>query len=336
MTDRRLNTWLETSPVLPEAGLIGVFNAWPEIDLPGIDPDRIRAIQPMAGPYETLVERGLNTAKTIDRSYDAVILRAPREKDRALSYLKEAVRRSPDGAPIIIDGQKTDGIESLLKLCRRRFEVQDVYSKDHGKVFWFKKFALDQDSLADLDLPEPTPTLKPMGFYTAPGVFSADGPDAASVALAAALPPLKGHVIDLGAGWGYLSHEILKKNAPDQLDLVEADWLALTCAQKNINSDVAIFHWADARSFRPETPADHVVTNPPFHTGRAADPALGQAFIRSAAAMLKPSGTLWLVANRHLPYEKTLEASFRDVQTLGLTPQFKLYSASRPVSPRKG
>lgn len=336
MTDRRLNTWLETSAVLPEAGRIGVFNAWPEIALTGIDPDRIHAVQPMADPNAILAQRGLNTAKVVNDSYDAVILRVPREKARALSYLKDAVRNTPDDAAIIIDGQKTDGIESLLKFCRKHFDVQEVYSKDHGKVFWFKKRGQERDVMTALALPEPTPKLQPMGFHTAPGVFSADAPDKASVFLTETLPELKGHVIDLGAGWGYLSHNILAQSQPTRLDLVEADWLALACARENVISDVAAFHWADARSFRPKALADHVVTNPPFHTGRTADPSLGQAFIRAAAAMLKPNGTLWLVANRHLPYEKTLEASFRDVQTLGETAQFKLYAASKPRSPRKG
>ena len=93
MEDRRLNSWLESTSVLPTEGLVGVFNAWPDMDLPGVAQDRIRAVQPMAAEHEALVARGFDTSKTADGSYAAVILRVPRQKDLALSYLGEAVRR---------------------------------------------------------------------------------------------------------------------------------------------------------------------------------------------------------------------------------------------------
>jgi len=76
------------------------------------------------------------------------------------------------------------------------------------------------------------------------------------------------------------------------------------------------------------------VMNPPFHTGRAADPSLGRSFISAARAMLTPGGHLWLVANRHLPYEAALGEAFRNVDQIGTDSGFKVYHASRPVRPR--
>ncbi|MBT8412866.1 MAG: class I SAM-dependent methyltransferase [Boseongicola sp.] len=336
MTDERLNSWLASVSVLPDVGRIGVFNAWPELDLPGVEMERVRAVQPMAGPHKALVERGFNTAKVVNYRYDAVILRLPRQKALALAYLKDAVRRIPDNAPIIVDGQKTDGIESFLKLCRKRFDVREVVSKAHGKLFWFEKAGLEEDVMKVLDLPEMTPRETSSGFCTAPGVFSADGPDAASVFLAEHLPVLRGCVVDLGAGWGYLSRRILEKSQPDALHLVEADYLAVQCAEKNVTDDVAVFHWDDALSWKPERAVDHVVMNPPFHQGRAVDARLGQDFIRAAARLLEPKGSLWLVANRHLPYETVLEDTFRSVQPLAQTPSFKLFHATSPKRSRKG
>lgn len=331
MDDRRLNDWLEHASVMPENGLIGVFNAWPGLDLPGIDRDRVRAVQPFQPDNATLASAGYKTARIVNYRYRAVVLRVPREKDLARSYLKDAIRRTIVGDPIIIDGQKTDGVESLLKYCRKHFAVQEVISKAHGKLFWFSSPSEDGMLEAARDLPEPTPTETDLGLYTAPGVFSADGPDKASVFLADNLPPLSGEIADLGAGWGYLSKRLLETSKPDALHLVEADWLALNCAQKNVAHDKASFHWADALTWRPDTPVDHVVTNPPFHVGRAADPSLGQAFIRAAAAMLKPKGQLWLVANRRLPYEGTLKDAFRTVELHAETPSFKVFHATSPT-----
>jgi 16S rRNA (guanine1207-N2)-methyltransferase len=73
-----------------------------------------------------------------------------------------------------------------------------------------------------------------------------------------------------------------------------------------------------------------VVMNPPFHTGREGDPELGRAFITAARRCLRPKGTVYMVANRHLPYETTLEQCFAKVLELPGNGRFKLFQASRP------
>ena len=79
--------------------------------------------------------------------------------------------------------------------------------------------------------------------------------------------------------------------------------------------------------------------NPPFHTGRSADPGLGQAFIRAAAGMLSLSGTLWMVANRHLPYDEILRACFHEVTEItppsGRDSAFRITRAERPIPQRR-
>jgi 16S rRNA (guanine1207-N2)-methyltransferase len=74
--------------------------------------------------------------------------------------------------------------------------------------------------------------------------------------------------------------------------------------------------------------------NPPFHQGRDADPGLGIAFIGAAARMLSPPGVLWLVANRHLPYDRALTALFRDIQDIGGDAAFRVIRASHPLRAR--
>src|SRR3546814_3736999 len=70
------------------------------------------------------------------------------------------------------------------------------------------------------------------------------------------------------------------------------------------------FHWHDVTAGLAQR-FDVIVTNPPFHAqGNAARPDIGRRFIAVAAEALKPGGRLWLVANRHLPYESVLDASF--------------------------
>ncbi|MEO0402063.1 MAG: class I SAM-dependent methyltransferase, partial [Pseudomonadota bacterium] len=165
---------------------------------------------------------------------------------------------------------------------------------------------------------------------TAPGVFSADGVDPASELLVGALPDaMVGTVADLGAGWGYLSAHILTPDVA-AVHLVEAHDMALQCARHNVTDPRAQFHWADATQWKPAEQVDAVVMNPPFHSGRAADPSLGRAFIAAAARVLKPHGALWMVANRHLPYEDTLTSHFAKVVDLDGDARFKLVRAERP------
>jgi len=151
------------------------------------------------------------------------------------------------------------------------------------------------------------------------------------VLLASALPvKLGGKVADLGAGWGFLAAEVLKRPGVKKLDLVEAEADALDCAKVNITDPRARFHWADATTWRPETLLDVVVMNPPFHKGREADPALGAAFIRAARRMLAPSGELWLVANRHLPYDAVLSDNFLEVREVVTQGGFRVIQAIKP------
>jgi 16S rRNA (guanine1207-N2)-methyltransferase len=100
-------------------------------------------------------------------------------------------------------------------------------------------------------------------------------------------------------------------------------------AARNIDDARAAFHWADIRSGTPLKGLDFVVMNPPFHDGGAEDQSLGQTFIRRAAEVLRPGGVLWLVANRHLPYEGVLKPGFRRVTPHVEAAGYKIYEAQR-------
>ena len=174
------------------------------------------------------------------------------------------------------------------------------------------------------------PRLVPaLGLWSQPGLFSWDRPDPGSLLLISALPALSGRGADLGCGSGLLARAVLAQAAVTRLDLVDLDRRAIAAARRNVDAPRVGLHWADARLAPDLADLDFVVMNPPFHDGGAEDKALGQVFIRRAHAILRKGGVLWLVANRHLPYEGVLTPLFAKVALKAESGGFKVYEARK-------
>jgi 16S rRNA (guanine1207-N2)-methyltransferase len=330
MRSARLTLALDTGAItLPETGMFHVFRPHAGDDLSVLPKNRVSIIQGFRPDHDAFAAAGYAVTVAAAEQGAAALVCLPRSKAEARALVAGACARVAPGGPVIVDGQKTDGIDAMLRDIRARVDTSVPVAKAHGRVFSFPAGATFSDWAG-------VETVTEDGFVTLPGVFSADGPDRGSLLLAAALPAkLPGRIVDLGAGWGFLARAILARDGVRQLDLVEAEASALDCARRNVTDPRARFHWADAVGFRPEGVIDAVVCNPPFHVTRAAEPGLGVAFIKAAAAMLHPGGTLWLVANRHLPYGAVLTETFREVEEIGGDGAFRIVRASRPVRARR-
>jgi len=325
MISARLALALETGGLALPTGRIAVFHPASEANLKRLPAERCEIIQPFRPAYDAFKSAGYNCVVEPKEQYAMSIICLPRAKAEARSIIAKAATCT-DGL-IIIDGQKTDGVDSIFKDLRKRGDVSATISKAHGKLFWINS----HDGLADW---LQAPALTEGGFWTGPGVFSSDSVDPASELLVQALPERLGkNVADLGAGWGYLSAHALTRDI-NEMHLVEAGHLALECAKRNVVDERAHYHWADATKWIPKGRIDTVIMNPPFHVGRTAEPSLGKAFVATAAHILSNSGQLWMVANRHLPYEESLNASFGMVTDLGGDTRFKLFHAARPSRKR--
>lgn len=295
-----------------------------------LPPAGVKIVSPDAAVSGAYRSAGYDVGRTPEGPFGAVLVQVPRAKQLARALIARACAlAAQEGGVVIVDGAKTDGIESLLRACRALVPVSGVVSKAHGKLFWFHT----TPAFAAWNLPEQQRTED--GWITAPGIFSADGLDPATALLRGALPPTLGPAVaDLGAGWGALSAAILQREGVGEVHLVENCARALDCARANLSDERAVFHWSDATTWQPPTLFDTVVMNPPFHTSRSADPALGNAFIATASRILKPGGMLWMVANRHLPYEAALQSAFDDLVLLGEDTRYKLFCAKQPAHKR--
>lgn len=313
----RLRTALTDGVLVLPDGPIIAMRPPAGYDLAGLG--AVHILQTHVPDQEAWARAGFDTQ--LPEKPGTAIVVAPRSKDLARGMIAQAAASAD---LIVVDGQKTDGIDSLWNAVKKRLGPLPSITKDHGRLFWFSATGV----LGDWAITGPAKDKH--GFYTQPGVFSDGAVDKGSMALTGALPAaLPGRVADLGAGWGYLAGEVLQRDGVTALTLVEAEALALDCARLNVTDPRAEFVWADATTWTSD-PFDHIVMNPPFHQGRAGDPGLGQGFIRNAAKLLKPKGSLWMVANRHLPYETTLAECFGRVEEVPGTPGFKIFHAQRP------
>ncbi|PWE31306.1 MFS transporter [Maritimibacter sp. 55A14] len=332
MTASRISLAVETGTFpVPPAGRIAALRVRPDHDLSALPAERLHVVQGFRPHFDALARR-FDCAVAPEGPYAAALVAATRSKPQTLGLIATALHLVPADAPIAVDGQKTDGIDSLLKTCKRALGETAVVAKAHGKLFVLTRPAALPGAVADWATAA-APTAGADGAVTQAGVFSAGRLDAGSALLAECLPQsLKGLVADLGAGWGALAPAVLAHPGVTGLDLVEGEHDALEAARRNVSDARARFLWEDVAGWRTGATYDWVISNPPFHQGRAADPGLGQAFIRTAAAVLRPGGRFLMVANRQLPYERTLAECFSELATLRETPAFKILQAGRPKS----
>lgn len=275
--------------------------------------------------------------RVADSSHARVLLLLPRQRDWSRALLARGLAKlGPDGVLVASLANNEGARSAEADLSRLAGSVHSL-SKNKCRVFWVTTPAanIDRDLLATwlaLDSPRPIADGR---FLSRPGLFAWDRIDDASAMLAACLPDdLRGRGADLGAGFGFLASEVLRRcPAVSSLDLFEADHGALELARQNLDrSDHANpnakrgFYWLDVSRGLPGR-YEFIVTNPPFHQGRADLPQLGRAFIAAAAQALLPGGRLWLVANRHLPYEAALASGFAKVRVVEVRDGFKVIEA---------
>ncbi len=291
----------------------------------------INGWQPLKPLADACARRGMKMVPEINGTFSTILFLPGKSKDEVLAGFARAHDHLAPGGTLITAIANTAGASRFEKELSRATPLLFSISKNKCRAFaatnqepWNQEIL---QGWRELSQPRVLPSTN---FVVEPGIFSADHVDPGSALLATHLPPsLRGEVADLGAGWGYLSHAALEK-APkiSRIDLFEADARALACARRNLPAGAPVsFHWHDVTTGLPQA-YDHIITNPPFHSGQAKDVDLGRAFLTTAARSLKRGGTLHLVANRQLPYEPHLQSLGLRSRLIAETAGFKVLFCS--------
>ena len=267
--------------------------------------------------------------------HSLVLLLPPRQRDAARAAMARAIAASSRGGRVVVSAANADGARSAETDFARLAGPLETFTKNKCRVFWTQPL----DGPADAGLAAQWRDLDAVRsvcdgrFLSRPGIFAWDRVDAASALLAANLPDdLAGSAADLGAGFGYLAAELLTRCPKIR---------ALDLARRNLGPFESRaqmqYCWHDVTAGLPRT-YDVIVTNPPFHAQQGVDrPDVGRRFIAAAAAALNEGGQLWLVANRHLPYESVLGSSFGAVRRVTEQHGYKIVTAThvRPIRAKR-
>lgn len=276
---------------------------------------------------------------------DVVGIRIPHEKQALFQLMHDAFRILSVGGRCYIAGANNEGIKTAQKTIADIFGNANklaehashrviVATKRHDEPATpeiFESAFLEGDSFSELPV-----QLRgmPVTVYSRPGVFSWDHVDEATALLAEHMVVNKGEsVLDLGCGSGGLGTVAAKLSGTGRVRMVDADNEAVRSTRGTIevagvkNASVVI---SDVASAVIDERFDVVVSNPPFHVGKATNLELPLQFIRDAFEVLNPTGRLYLVANRTLPYESMIAQQFGSVQTVHDGVRFKVLSAIKP------
>ena len=275
---------------------------------------------------------------------NVVAIRIPQERIALLQLVRDAFTILAVGERCYVAGGTNEGIKPATRTLERLFGNVTVLAHQGGhRVAVATKRSecvaspedltnpfLDPEAFNELDV-----TLRGHMFrvFTRPGVFSWDHLDEATAILADTMDVrVADSVLDLGCGCGALGvvAGLLAEQGP--ITLVDADIEAVRCAARSVAAagihNVRVLP-SDVASAVINERFDVVVTNPPFHVGKATDLNVPLQFIHQAWEVLSPDGRLFLVANRTLPYERAIFQRFGNITTLHDGRRFKVLAATK-------
>jgi len=316
------------------AGRVAVCNAVTDVRLLDLaDEQRLDLLQDFRPEAVALAESGMTSIGQLAGPYEVIAVRPSKNKVQTLGWLAEAVEHLVDGGLLLLAAANSHGAKSYEKLLG---EVGVVTSASKAKCRLLrlrKSQAIDSGKLVEWRQAAAPQRQAAHGLWSAPGLFSWEHADTGSSLLLEHLPEkLAGNGLDLCCGYGFLACRLLARHEEiTKLHMLDADRLALAMAGRNVEefAGKVELHWRDAaREVLPQG-VDWIVCNPPFHTGQACDVELGQEIVANGCRSLKPGGSIFIVANRKLPYEAVLERQLREVRILTQVEGYKIMSGVR-------
>jgi len=270
--------------------------------------------------------------------FGAAVYRMPKAKEELHMGLHAAASALRPGGALLVYGANDEGIRSALSLmggilvdldtvavggrCRiQRGVLPPGPQGIRGHLAdWRTESALGYPSVG-------------RSWVSYPGVFSHGRLDGGTRLLLQTLPSLHpgARILDFGCGSGIIGHVAGIRGDGLEVELSDVASVALAAAEENVPG--ATLRLLDGLPPGGSGPYDAILTNPPFHEGKAEQPASLLNLAREAGRLLVPGGRLVLVTQKRFPVRAVLERHFSEVQTLSEDGVFWVLQARGAAGP---
>lgn len=268
---------------------------------------------------------------TLSKSHTDVMVFLPKAKTHFQMLLRMAAGMVGEGGRIHVVGENKGGIKSAAKLMQQYGPTQKVDSARHCSLI---TVLVEHEHLAFepsdwIDFNNYTVDSVSWNVASMPGVFSYKELDAGTELLLEKMSTkLSGEVLDFACGAGVIASNVMLRYPHLKFHLTDVSAIAVYCSALTLakNDLTATLYAADGLHGFTQT-VQHILTNPPFHTGIKTDYTITKRFISDAKNLLESQGSMVMVANRFLPYPGLLSEHFQTVYTTAQTSQFSVYQA---------
>lgn len=259
-----------------------------------------------------------------EQTFDLVAIHAPRGREVAHQCVRDAAALLRPSGRCYLAGATRSGVKSAIRY------LEDVFGQAHLLAYKGGSRVALAVKGTEVQVNEATSHEyyrfreliaqvrgKRYSCLTKPGLFSWDRVDEGTRRLVESMEigPQE-RVLDLGCGYGLAGLVAADMALYGEVVLVDADCVAVEAARRTLEqSEVAHaeVRLSDCGAAVLDRAFDVVITNPPFHQGQGVSYEVARQFIHDAAAVLRPGGRLYLVANHFIPYEREMAGLFQEV-----------------------
>ncbi len=262
---------------------------------------------------------------------DMVLLYWPKAKQEAAYLLAMLMTKLGPGTEIVVVGENRSGIKSIETLFApygiiRKYDAARRCSFYWGECSqtpeqfnmqdWFKTYTVNYQQ-------------KELIVKSLPGVFSHGELDLGSQLLLDNLSDVHGDVLDFGCGAGVIGTVIAAQYPSVTLSMCDVSALAIESSKATLAANGLSGHVFPSDIYSDVTDRyDHLISNPPFHSGLGTSYHASETFLTQSPHYLKPRGKLSIVANSFLKYPPLIEQALGSCDTLAKTNKFAVYQAT--------